>query len=119
MKAIQFRGFQVLVRFFLAQSDKSGLWSTYEIQSGDLQGLVFGLGLFYVGERAGDFEDTYDLPDYLRTDASIFYRRDNWRAAINVQNLFNERYFEGVNFGRVAIEPGAPLTIVGSLRVEL
>lgn len=96
----------------------ASLWTTYEIQSGNLQGLGIGLGLFYIGERAGDFEDTYDLPDYLRADASIFYRRDNWRAAINVQNLFNERYFKGVNFGRVAIEPGAPFTIVGSISWE-
>ncbi|AFZ30440.1 TonB-dependent siderophore receptor [Gloeocapsa sp. PCC 7428] len=96
----------------------ASLWTTYELQSGDLRGLGFGLGLFYVGERAGDFEDTYDLPSYLRTDAAIFYRRDNWRAAINVQNLFDVTYFRGVNFGRVAIEPGAPLTVIGSLSVE-
>jgi iron complex outermembrane receptor protein len=96
----------------------ASLWTTYQIQSGSLQGLGFGIGLFYVGERAGDFEDTFDLPSYLRTDAAIFYERNNWRFAINVQNLFDENYFIANNFGRVAIEPGAPLTVVGSLRVE-
>ncbi|MBE9157004.1 TonB-dependent siderophore receptor [Nodosilinea sp. LEGE 06152] len=96
----------------------ASLWSTYEIQSGDLQGLGFGAGIFYVGDRAGDFEDTFDLPSYLRTDAAVFYRRNNWRAAINVQNLFDVRYFSSNNFGRVAIEPGEPLSIVGSLSVE-
>lgn len=29
----------------------ASLWTTYEIQSGDLQGLGFGFGFFYVGER--------------------------------------------------------------------
>jgi iron complex outermembrane receptor protein len=96
----------------------ASLWTTYELQQGSLQGLGFGLGLFYIDERAGDFEDTFDLPNYLRTDAAVFYRRDNWRAAINVQNLFDVKYFRSNNFGRVAIEPGAPLTIVGSLTVE-
>jgi iron complex outermembrane recepter protein len=96
----------------------ASLWTTYEIQGGDLQGLGFGLGLFYIDERAGDFEDTFDLPSHLRTDASVFYERDNWRAAINVQNLFDVDYFRSNNFGRVAIEPGAPFTIIGSLRVE-
>ncbi|NJO73402.1 MAG: TonB-dependent siderophore receptor [Leptolyngbyaceae cyanobacterium RM1_406_9] len=96
----------------------ASLWTTYEIQRGDLQGLGFGLGLFYIDERAGDFEDTFDLPSYLRTDAAVFYRRDNWRAAINVQNLFDVEYFRSNNFGRVAIEPGAPFTIIGSLAVE-
>lgn len=37
----------------LANSPKTGasLWTTYEIQSGDFQGLGFGFGLFYVGDR--------------------------------------------------------------------
>jgi iron complex outermembrane receptor protein len=96
----------------------ASLWTTYRIQSGDLQGLGFGTGLFYVGERAGDFNDTFDLPSYLRTDAAIFYQRDNWRAAINIQNLFDVRYFKSNNFGREAIEPGAPFTIIGSLSVN-
>ena len=96
----------------------ASLWTTYEIQNGDLQGLGFGFGLFYIDERAGDFEDTFDLPSYLRTDAAVFYRRNNWRAAINVQNLFDVEYFRSNNFGRVAIEPGAPFTIIGSLAVE-
>jgi iron complex outermembrane receptor protein len=96
----------------------ASLWTTYEIQRGDLQGLGFGLGLFYIDERAGDFEDTFDLPSYLRTDAAVYYRYDNWRVAINVQNLFDVEYFRSNNFGRVAIEPGAPLTIIGSLRVD-
>jgi iron complex outermembrane recepter protein len=96
----------------------ASLWTTYEIQNGDLQGFGFGFGLFYIDERAGDFSDTFDLPSYLRTDAAVFYRRNNWRAAINIQNLFDVEYFRSNNFGRVAIEPGAPFTIIGSLAVE-
>jgi iron complex outermembrane receptor protein len=95
----------------------ASLWTAYELQSGSLQGLGFGVGLFYVGERQGD-GGSYSLPDYLRTDAALFYRRDSWRAAINVQNLFDQRYFESINYGRTAIEPGAPLTIIGSVIVE-
>jgi iron complex outermembrane receptor protein len=58
----------------------ASLWTTYQIQSGALQGLGFGAGLFYIDQRAGDFEDTFDLPSYLRTDLSVFYRRNKWRA---------------------------------------
>lgn len=96
----------------------ASLWTTYQIQNGNLQGLGFGAGLFYVGERAGDFFDTFDLPSYVRTDAAVFYERDNWRAALNIQNLFDVDYFIANNFGRVAIEPGAPLTVIGSVAVE-
>jgi iron complex outermembrane recepter protein len=99
-------------------NNTASLWSTYTIQSGNLQGLGFGAGVFYVGDRAGDFSDTFDLPSYVRTDASLFYRRNNWRAAINVQNLFDKRHFVSSNFGRAATEPGKPLTIIGTLSIN-
>jgi iron complex outermembrane receptor protein len=95
----------------------ASLWTTYELQRGNLQGLGLGLGLFYVGDRQGDTGNTYIIPGYLRTDAAIYYKRDNWRAGINIQNLFNEKHYLGANFGRVAIEPGAPLTVIGSFSV--
>lgn len=53
----------------------ASLWTTYEIQTGDLQGLGFGLGLFYVGDRAGDLANTFEVSDYIRTDGSIFYQK--------------------------------------------
>lgn len=94
----------------------TSLWSTYEIQKGDLQGLGFGLGLFFVGDRR-DFDNSFSVPSYLRTDASLFYRRDNWRAGINVRNLFDIDYIEAVDT-RSRITPGAPFTIIGSVSVE-
>lgn len=95
----------------------ASLWTTYELQRGDLQGLGFGIGLFYVGDRQGDQENTYVIPGYLRTDAALYYQRNNWRAGINFQNIFDEKYFQGSNFGRVSIEPGAPFTVIGSISV--
>jgi iron complex outermembrane recepter protein len=86
------------------------LWSTYELQKGNLQGLGFGLGLFYVGEREGDLENTFSLPSYLRTDAALFYRRNNFRAALNLQNLFDNEYFE-TGESRLRVFPGAPRTV--------
>lgn len=94
----------------------ASLSSTYEIQSGSLQGLGFGLGLFFVGERQ-DFDNSFEVPSYLRTDASIFYRRNNWRAALNVRNLFNNDYIEAVET-RSRITPGAPFTVIGSISIE-
>ncbi|WP_421654597.1 TonB-dependent siderophore receptor [Leptothermofonsia sp. ETS-13] len=106
------------LRTALVPYNAASLWTTYEIQTGDLKGLGFGLGLFYVGDRPGDFDNSYELPAYLRTDAAIYYKHNNWRAAINIKNLANVRYFESVNFGRSTIQPGAPLTVVGSFAIE-
>ncbi|OKH27000.1 TonB-dependent siderophore receptor [Chroogloeocystis siderophila] len=94
------------------------LWTTYEIQRGNLQGLGFGLGLFLVGARQGDNENTFELPSYLRTDAAVYYRQDNWRLALNLRNLFDVAYFESVEYGRTTIKPGAPFTVVGSIAIE-
>ncbi|MBE9054322.1 TonB-dependent siderophore receptor [Nostocales cyanobacterium LEGE 11386] len=90
------------------------LWTTYEIQQGALQGLGFGLGLFYVGERQGDLGNNFQLPSYLRTDAAIFYKRDRFRAALNVRNLFDINYFEAAeNILRVYY--GEPFTVQGTI----
>jgi iron complex outermembrane receptor protein len=94
------------------------LWSTYEIQQGNLQGLGFGLGLFYVGERQGDLENSFSLPSYVRTDVSLFYRKDNFRAALNVQNLFDNEYFETAE-SDLRVYPGAPRTIRFTLGWQL
>jgi len=90
------------------------LWTSYEIQRGSLQGLGFGLGLFFVGDRAGDLNNTYTVPSYLRTDAAIFYKRDRFRVSLNFKNLFDIEYFEyGVNSTRV--QYGQPFTVQGSI----
>ncbi|MBF2014946.1 MAG: TonB-dependent siderophore receptor [Rivularia sp. T60_A2020_040] len=96
----------------------ASLWTTYELQKGSLQGLGFGLGLFFVGDRFGDLDNSYILPSYIRTDASIFYKRDNWRAAVNIRNLFDQTYFNGSEGGRLGVYYGEPLTVVGSFAVE-
>ena len=96
----------------------SSLWTTYEIQKGNLQGLGFGLGLYYVGDRQGDLDNSYELPSYFRTDAAIYYRRNNWRAAVNIRNLFDVEYFAGSDGSREQIQPGAPFTILGTFSLE-
>jgi iron complex outermembrane receptor protein len=93
------------------------LWATYEIQSGGLQGLGFGAGIFVVGNRKGDLANTFDLPSYTRTDAAIYYRRDNWQVGLNVRNLFDVEYFESAS-NRNRVNPGAPLTILGTFSVK-
>ncbi|WP_206602826.1 TonB-dependent siderophore receptor [Leptolyngbya ohadii] len=92
-------------------------WTTYEIQQGSLEGLGFGLGLFLVGDRFGDFENTYTLPGYVRADAAIYYRRNNWRAALNFQNLLDEDYIRYSEGYREANTPGDPFTVVGSIAI--
>ena len=97
-----------------------GIWTTYQIPDGDLQGLGFGLGVNYVGNRAGDRQNTYEVGDYFLTNAAIFYKRDQWRVGLNFNNLFNTNYISGVggtsrNFGN---SPGAHFSVVGSIGIQ-
>ncbi|MGL4621225.1 MAG: TonB-dependent siderophore receptor [Chroococcidiopsis sp.] len=84
-----------------------GFWTTYEIQTGTLRGLGFGGGMRYVGDRPGNIENSFKLPSYWQTDLAIFYQRDNWKAALSIENLFDVGYFNGT-----------PLTVLGTLWVE-
>lgn len=93
------------------------LWSTYEVPSGNLEGLGFDLGLFYLSDRPGTLDDSFTLPSYFRTDAALFYRRNNWRAQINIENLFNINYFTSSDEFQFA-NPGAPLNVTAKVSVE-
>lgn len=75
----------------------ASLWTTYTIPEGNLAGLGFGLGLFYVGEREADLINSFQVPSYLRTDAALFYRRNNFDLALNIKNLFNVDYVDSVD----------------------
>jgi iron complex outermembrane recepter protein len=93
------------------------LWTTYQIQQGNLQGLGAGFGFNYVGDRQGDLNNTFNLGSYFLTNAALFYRRDNWKAAINFKNIFNVDYSNSP-FTNTRIDVGEPFTVVGSLAVE-
>ena len=94
-----------------------GLWTSYEIQQGSLEGLGAGIGLFYVGERQGDLENSFTLPDYLRTDLSLFYDRDRLRTALSIKNLFDVEFYEAA-FSELRVFPGEPLVVQGTVSYE-
>ncbi|MGD1936721.1 MAG: TonB-dependent siderophore receptor [Cyanophyceae cyanobacterium] len=95
------------------------LWTTYEIQTGSLQGLELGLGVNYVGERFGDNANTFTLDDYFLTNAVIAYKKDNWRAALNFRNLFDVDYVANARNGRSGfVAPGEEFSVIGSFSIE-
>ncbi|MGL6339976.1 MAG: TonB-dependent siderophore receptor, partial [Waterburya sp.] len=96
----------------------ASLWTSYQIQQGSLQGLGFGAGVFFVGDRQGDLDNTFTLSSYVRTDAAFFYRRDNWQANLSFQNLFDVDYIKSSETFREALKPGEPFTIIGSVAVK-
>ncbi|WP_335130059.1 TonB-dependent siderophore receptor [Nostoc sp.] len=93
------------------------LWTTYEIQKGSLQGLGFGLGFFFVGDRQADLENSFKLPSYFTTDAAIFYKRGQLRTQLNFKNLFDVDYFDTA-LNQLRVFPGEPFTVQGTISWE-
>lgn len=92
--------------------NSASLWTTYEIQKGNLQGFGGGLGLVYVGDRPDAIPNTFTVPSYLRTDAALFYRREQLEARLNFKNVFDLKYFDTNNFGSLSAQE--PFTVIGS-----
>jgi iron complex outermembrane receptor protein len=106
-------------KLFGSPEHSASLWTTYEIQSGDLQGLGFGLGLKYVGDRQGDLANSFSLGSYFTTDAAIFYKRDKWRFALNFKNIGDVKYIESTTGSRSSGNTlGDPFTVVGSVSLQ-
>ncbi|MEM1256424.1 MAG: TonB-dependent siderophore receptor [Cyanobacteria bacterium P01_H01_bin.21] len=105
-------------RRFNVPNHNFNLWTSYDIQDGSLEGLGFGLGFNFVGERFGDNANTYELDSSFLTNAALSYRRDNWRAGLNMRNLFDVDYIESTNGNRLSVFPGEGFTLIGSFSIE-
>ncbi len=92
----------------------ASFWTTYEFQKGNLQGLQFGAGLFFAGDRIANQNEPFILPSYVRTDALIAYKRDNWQAALNFKNIFNVKYYESNDY---LTFPQPPFSVQGTISV--
>lgn len=102
-----------------APEHSASLWTTYEIQQSSLQGLGFGVGFNFVGERQGDLENSFQLDSFFLTNAAVFYERNNWRAALNFRNIFDVDYITGATPVRErGNDRGEPFTVLGSISVE-
>ena len=106
-------------RLFNSPRHSASLWTTYEIQTGSLEGLGVGLGINYVGRRFGDLANSFEVDDYLLTNAALFYERENWRLGLNFNNLFDVDYISSTNNSRrTSNSPGAPFSVIGSVSIQ-
>ncbi|MCC7136748.1 MAG: TonB-dependent receptor [Nitrosomonas sp.] len=111
-----------------APKHAGSIWLRYDIRKiQQLNGLSFGVGVFAVGKRDGDIQNTFKLPGYARLDAFAAYRMKlgptRLTAQVNARNILDARYFESTDpdsnvAPRLGVLPGAPVTILGSLRLE-
>jgi iron complex outermembrane receptor protein len=105
----------------------ASLWVKYDVNGYEApEGWSFGVGGVLAGQREGDFENSFQLPGYVRMDAFAAYKLKVGPTRIttqfNIRNLLDKKYYESSSDLNVAprlqVYPGAPLTAIGSIRVE-
>ncbi|MEM1142911.1 MAG: TonB-dependent siderophore receptor [Pseudomonadota bacterium] len=105
----------------------ANIYASYEWQSGALEGLGIGGGVFYEGDRFAGPSNVLELEDYVLVDASLWYTmrapsmfgsdEGTLRFQLAVKNVFDEEYFN--NGGVVLRIPlGVPRTVFGSVSFD-
>lgn len=85
----------------------ASLWTKYQVREGRAKGLSLGLGVNYVGERAGQRDSvvrSFALPAYTTFNGLVSYAVGRNKLALNIENITDERYIQ-VGQARLA-DPG-------------
>jgi catecholate siderophore receptor len=98
-------------RVGLVPRHQATVWSTYDLTA------RWGIGAGIVGQSNvfTSFTNQVRLPAFTRTDAGAYYRVGRYRLALNVDNVFNAKYYPTAN-GDNNISTGAPRTAQLTLR---
>lgn len=89
-----------------APNHSANAWAKYNFTEGMLKGLGFGAGFTHVGLRH-TFTPGFTIPAYTTFDAALSYKYKNYTANLNLYNLTDEWYFNGV-YGPANLWPGNP-----------
>ncbi|CRM83988.1 MULTISPECIES: TonB-dependent siderophore receptor [Pseudomonas] len=104
----------------LGVAKRSGsLLGVYEFQDGALRGSDLGAAFTYVGDRSGEAGKSFELPAYHTVDLLAHYKAsDNVTVGLNLNNLFDEKYFER-SYSNYWVTPGEPRNFTVSLTLNL
>ena len=80
----------------------------YHVPS-DLGLWDIGLGVVHTVGRAGDDENSFNLPDYTRVDANLGWQRDGLALQLAIENLADEEYVSGSS--GVFVNQGLPRSV--------
>jgi iron complex outermembrane recepter protein len=117
-------------RLFNVPRNSGSLWSTYEVQYGDLKGFKFGGGVtLRDGQTACCDTPSATIPGYATFDLLAAYSlnvgKSKINAQLNVNNLLDKHYFTGlqtsgglIGFQQGNVDFGQPRTFMGSINIQ-
>ncbi|MBO0858344.1 MAG: TonB-dependent siderophore receptor [Chloracidobacterium sp.] len=83
------------------------LWNNYQI----LPRLGAGLGVIHRSDMFATIDDTVTLPGHTRADVAVFFSiTERIRLQVNVENLFDRKYFVNAD-SNTNISPGYPRAV--------
>ncbi len=92
----------------------ASLWTRFD----PIERLGIAAGVIYQGKRFAATDNTVTLPSFTRVDAALYYTiNERLSAQVNVENLFNERYFLFAN-SNTNITPASPRAFKVSLNAR-
>jgi catecholate siderophore receptor len=93
---------------------QASLWTRYDFSPR----IGAGVGVYHQSKSFASISNQVVLPSYTRVDAAAFFRiAEGVEAQVNVENLFNERYFPTAHNDN-NITPGAPTSVRGTIRLS-
>lgn len=94
---------------------KASLFAMWEDHADNGGSWGVGAGLTYVGERSGNYIDSFRLPAYTTAKLVSYWNIDqHWRLKLNVDNLFDREYI-AASYDSHWLTPGAPRTATVSV----
>ncbi|WP_020484258.1 TonB-dependent siderophore receptor [Methylomonas sp. MK1] len=104
-----------------APKHNGSLWTTYELQTGALQGLKFGAGMKALSQREIGYNESAQAPGYatvnLMASQAWQVSKSKITAQLNVDNLLDKTYTASIySYGPTYY--GAPRTFMGAIKIE-
>ncbi|MCG3718166.1 TonB-dependent receptor [Aliarcobacter butzleri] len=96
----------------------ANLFTTYKLTALNLPDYYIGGGAKYIGNKYADDANNIQLDSALIYNATIGYKKGNWKANLSVQNLTDEEYVDGAlasNAAGTRVYVGTPRTVLATI----
>ncbi|MFY4759924.1 TonB-dependent siderophore receptor [Aliarcobacter butzleri] len=96
----------------------ANLFTTYKLTALNLPDYYIGGGAKYLGNKYADDANNIQLDSALIYNATIGYKKGNWKANLSVQNLTDEEYVDGAlasNAAGTRVYVGTPRTVLATI----